>query len=75
MDDNRLRFGVGVLVIAAAVFVLAVLRFLLERASVIYKALLVRDIIVDLRIAVYDKLQRLSFRFFDRCDVAETIAS
>ncbi|MEO0474403.1 MAG: ABC transporter ATP-binding protein [Planctomycetota bacterium] len=56
----------SVLVIAAAVFVLAVLRFLLERASVIYKALLVRDIIVDLRIAVYDKMQRLSFRFFDR---------
>ena len=56
----------SVLIIAAAVFALAVLRFLLERASVIFKALLVRDIVVDLRNAVYDKLQRLSFRFFDR---------
>ena len=56
----------SVLVIASAVLVLAIARFLLERASVIFKALLVRDIIVDLRISVYDKLQRLSFRFFDR---------
>jgi ATP-binding cassette subfamily B protein len=56
----------SVLVIAGAVLVLAVLRFLLERASVIYKALLVRDIVVDLRNAVYDKMQRLGFRFFDR---------
>lgn len=56
----------SVLVIAGAVLGLAVMRFLLERASVICKALLVRDIIVDLRVAVYDKMQRLSFRFFDR---------
>lgn len=56
----------SVLIIAGAVLLLAVMRFLLERASVVYKALLVRDIVVDLRNAVYDKLQRLSFRFFDR---------
>lgn len=56
----------SVLIIAGAVLILAVLRFLLERASVIYKALLVRDIVVDLRNAVYDKMQRLSFGFFDR---------
>ncbi|MFK7789485.1 MAG: ABC transporter ATP-binding protein, partial [Phycisphaeraceae bacterium] len=49
-----------------AVLVLAFLRFILERASVVYKALLVRDIVTDLRNAVYDKMQRLSFRFFDR---------
>ncbi|MFK7789104.1 MAG: ABC transporter ATP-binding protein, partial [Phycisphaeraceae bacterium] len=55
-----------VLVIAGAVLVLAFLRFILERASVVYKALLVRDIVTDLRNAVYDKMQRLSFRFFDR---------
>jgi ATP-binding cassette subfamily B protein len=55
-----------VLVIAAAVFVVAVLRFILERQSQVFKALLVRDIVVDLRNAVYDKMQRLSFRFFDR---------
>lgn len=56
----------SVLIIAGAVLVLAVMRFVLERASVIYKALLVRDIVVDLRNAVYDKMQRLGFRFFDR---------
>ena len=56
----------SVLVIAAAVLVLAVMRFVLERASMVYKALLVRDIVTDLRNAVYDKMQRLSFRFFDR---------
>lgn len=56
----------SVLIIAGAVLTLAILRFLLERASVIYKALLVRDIVVDLRNAVYDKMQRLSFSFFDR---------
>lgn len=55
-----------VLVIAGAVFVLATLRFVLERASVVCKALLVRDIVVDLRNDVYDKMQRLGFRFFDR---------
>ncbi|MBX2852347.1 MAG: ABC transporter ATP-binding protein/permease [Phycisphaeraceae bacterium] len=56
----------SVLVIAGMVLVLAVMRFLLERASVVFKALLVRDIVVDLRNAVYDKMQRLGFRFFDR---------
>lgn len=55
-----------VLVIAGVVLILAVLRFVLERATVVYKALLVRDIVTDLRNAVYDKMQRLSFRFFDR---------
>jgi ATP-binding cassette subfamily B protein len=56
----------SVLAIASVVLVLAIVRFLLERATVVYKALLVRDIVVDLRNAVYDKMQRLSFRFFDR---------
>ncbi len=56
----------SVLVIAAAVLMLALMRFVLERASMVYKALLVRDIVTDLRNAVYDKMQRLSFRFFDR---------
>jgi len=54
-----------VLVIAAAVFAVASLRFILDRQSWIWKALLVRDLVVDLRKAVYDKMQRLSFRFFD----------
>ncbi|MFI4859797.1 MAG: ABC transporter ATP-binding protein, partial [Phycisphaerales bacterium JB063] len=54
-----------VLVIAAAVFVVASVRFALDRQSWISKAVLVRDIVVDLRKEVYDKMQRLSFRFFD----------
>lgn len=56
----------SVMVIAGGVLVLALLRFVLERAAMVYKALLVRDIVTDLRNAVYDKMQRLSFRFFDR---------
>lgn len=55
-----------VLVIALAVLIIATARFTLDRLATIYKALLVRDIVVDLRNHVYDKLQRLSFRFFDR---------
>lgn len=55
-----------VLVIAGAVFVIALLRFGLEQRAMVFKALLVRDIVVDLRNAVYNKMQRLSFRFFDR---------
>ncbi|MEM9415619.1 MAG: ABC transporter ATP-binding protein [Planctomycetota bacterium] len=54
-----------VLVIALAVFVIASVRFALDRQSWISKAILVRDIVVDLRKEVYDKMQRLSFRFFD----------
>ena len=55
-----------VLAIAGAVFLVAAMRFVLERQSKVFKALFVRDIVVDLRNAVYDKMQRLSFRFFDR---------
>ena len=55
-----------VLAIALTVVVVAALRFVLERQSQVCKALLVRDIVIDLRNAVYDKMQRLSFRFFDR---------
>jgi len=55
-----------VLAIAAAVFALALVRFVFERQSQVFKALLVRNIVVDLRNNVYDKMQRLSFRFFDR---------
>lgn len=40
-------------------------RFGLDRWSVVTVAELVQDIIVDLRGRVYDKLQRLSFRFYD----------
>ncbi len=40
-------------------------RFVLNRWSVITLANLVQDIVVDMRGRVYDKLQRLSFRFYD----------
>lgn len=50
-----------------AVFIVAIgaLRFGLDRWSVVSVAKLVQDIVVDLRGQVYDKLQRLSFRFYD----------
>lgn len=50
--------GVGVLGIAAV-------RFSLDRVSHVWRARLVQDIILELRARVYDKLQRLSFQFFD----------
>jgi ATP-binding cassette subfamily B protein len=51
--------------VAGLIVVIGALRFFLDRSSVIAVAVLVQDIIVDLRGQVYDKLQRLSFRFFD----------
>jgi ATP-binding cassette subfamily B protein len=52
-------------VIAGAVLAIAAVRFFLDRTSRVAKALLVQRIIVDLRAKVYDKMQRLSFSFFD----------
>ncbi len=54
-----------VAVLSGVVFVIATLRFGLDRAATIWKAKLVQSIIVHLRAQVYDKMQRLSFRFFD----------
>ena len=51
--------------LGAAILILASLQFILKRAITIYKSILVQTMVVDLRAAVYDKLQRLSFRFFD----------
>jgi ATP-binding cassette, subfamily B, bacterial len=51
--------------IALAALAIAAVQFLLERLNTIWKVQLVQDVVVDLRIQVYDKLQRLSFRFFD----------
>ena len=51
--------------VAAAVFAVAAVRFYLDKTSRIAKAVLVLRIIVDLRAKVYDKMQRLSFSFFD----------
>lgn len=51
--------------IAAAVFIIAALRFFLDRTATVQKQVLVQKIIVHMRSTVYNKLQRLSFRFFD----------
>jgi ATP-binding cassette subfamily B protein len=51
--------------IAAAIFLIAALRFVLDRANTIVLAKLTARIVVDLRKEVYAKLQRLSFHFFD----------
>lgn len=55
-----------VVVIAGAILLLAVLRGVLNYIYAVDSAKLVhQEIVVDLRSQVYDKLQRLSFRFFD----------
>jgi len=51
--------------IAAAIFLIAALRFVLDRTNTIVLAKLTARIVVDLRKRVYEKLQRLSFHFFD----------
>ncbi|HVU37673.1 MAG TPA: ABC transporter ATP-binding protein, partial [Opitutales bacterium] len=56
----------GVWIIAGAILVLALLRSALNYAYSVGLALLTQHrLVVDLRGRVYDKLQRLSFRFFD----------
>ena len=54
-----------VMLVAGLIIAIGALRFLFDRWSVVSVAVLVQDIVVDLRGQVYDKLQRLSFRFFD----------
>ena len=53
------------LAISGGMLLAALLRFLLSYATLMSQARLVQNIVVHLRSAVYDKLQRLSFRFFD----------
>ncbi len=56
----------GIWVVAAGILVLAILRALLNGWYTIALAELLQGrVVVDLRAKVYDKLQRLSFRFFD----------
>lgn len=54
-----------VCLVACAVLGIAAVRFFLDKTSRIAKAVLVLRIIVDLRAKVYNKMQRLSFGFFD----------
>ncbi len=52
--------------LAGGVFLLALLRAVLNYTYTVQSATLVHtQIVVDLRTVVYDRLQRLSFRFFD----------
>ncbi|MEO0586854.1 MAG: ABC transporter ATP-binding protein [Planctomycetota bacterium] len=51
--------------IAAAIFAIAAVRFVIDRTNTIALAVLTAKIVVDLRKRVYAKLQRLSFHFFD----------
>ncbi len=48
-----------------AILAVALLRVVVTYANTVITARLVQDIIINLRSRVYDKLQRLSFRFFD----------
>ena len=52
-------------VIAAGIALVALLRFLLDRGARLAHAKVVEKMVVALRNEVYDKLQRLSFSFFD----------
>lgn len=52
--------------LAAAILSLAALHALLRYVASMSAGHLVQDVVVDLRSQVYDKLQRLSFRYFDR---------
>jgi len=54
-----------VLAVAGAIFGIAAVRFTLDRWSTILKSQLVHYVVADLRNMVYEKLQRLSFHFFD----------
>lgn len=52
--------------LAGGILGLAACHALLRFAAAISAGRLVQDVVVDLRSEVYDKLQRLSFRYFDR---------
>jgi ABC-type multidrug transport system fused ATPase/permease subunit len=51
--------------IAAVILLFAALHAVVKFLAAVSAGRLVQDVIVDLRTRVYDKLQRLSFRFFD----------
>ncbi|HUJ71298.1 MAG TPA: ABC transporter ATP-binding protein, partial [Verrucomicrobiae bacterium] len=60
--------------IAAAMLLLALLRALLTYASTVAVAVLMeRYIVVEMRASVYEKLQRLSFRFYDANETGSII--
>ena len=54
-----------VMAISGGIVLVGLLRFVIDRSARIAQAKVVENIVVELRSRVYDKLQRLSFRFFD----------
>jgi ABC-type multidrug transport system fused ATPase/permease subunit len=54
-----------IVALAAAMLALSAVHALLRYVASMSAGQLVQDVVVDLRSQVYDKLQRLSFRFFD----------
>lgn len=62
-------------IVAISIFVLlaGIMYSLLRFADAILRARLVLEVVVQLRQMVYDKLQRLSFRFFDNNDTGSMI--
>lgn len=52
--------------LAGAILVLAAVHGVLRYVTAMSAGRLVQDVVVDLRSQVYDKLQRLSFRFFNK---------
>lgn len=59
--------------VVGAILVVALLRAAITYAHTVITARLVQDIIINLRAQVYDKLQRLSFRFFDANETGSII--
>jgi len=76
-DDARFPFGLKpgpevdaftvVLIIGCVIALMAALRFIMEYFNELSRGLLIHvDVVLKLRALVYEKMQRLSFRFFDR---------
>lgn len=62
-----------VAILSLTVLGLAAVYAVIRYIETLFRATLVQKVVVDLRSAVYDKLQRLSFRFFDSNDSGSII--
>jgi len=62
-----------IVMIALAIIVMALLRAVLRVAIAFTQGMLVQTILTHLRSSVYEKLQRLSFRFFDANETGSII--
>ncbi|WP_432797950.1 ABC transporter ATP-binding protein [Poriferisphaera sp. WC338] len=70
VDSSPLQL---ILIVGGIIFTFAALRFVLERILTVWKAVFVQTMVIDLRTKVYNKLQRLTFRFFDDNESASII--